>query len=61
MTDLTGASLVARLEARIVELEARLQHEADAVIALVHQQQIHVKQIADLERRVSTLSGLVNR
>jgi hypothetical protein len=43
------------------DLNDRLAHEADAVIALVHQQQIHAKHIAELERRVSTLSGLVNR
>jgi hypothetical protein len=54
----TGASLVARLEARIVELEARLQHEADAVIALVHQQQIQSAKIDDLERRVSDAQWL---
>jgi vacuolar-type H+-ATPase subunit I/STV1 len=47
--------------ARHKDFEERLQHEADAVIALVHQQQIQQKQIEELERRVSTLSGLVNR
>jgi hypothetical protein len=44
-----------------LSLTGRLDHEAAAVIALVHQQQIMEQQIAELERRVSTLSGLVNR
>jgi hypothetical protein len=48
-------------DVRYQALNARLAHEADAVIALVHQQQIMEQQIAELERRVSTLSGLVNR
>jgi phage shock protein A len=58
--DYDGVSLP-DLAREFISMKERLEHEAAAVAALVHQQQIQEKKIAELERRIDGHKGLVNR